>query len=125
MTALRESEWDILIPSTQDDDHRITVARYVERPGGSVGGLALVEPRGLARGHKKARLRIAADEVLRRGDWPEFVNAAMTEAEAESIRLSIRRDRPYGTESWTRATAAHLGLESSLRSRGAQRRGNP
>jgi len=39
----------------------------------------------------------------------------MTEAESEVIRISIRQDRPYGTESWTRSTTAQLGLQSSLR----------
>jgi len=49
-----------------------------------------------------------------RGNWPEFVNASMHEAESEAIRLSMPRDRPYGTESWTRSTAAQLGLQSSF-----------
>jgi putative transposase len=64
-------------------------------------------------------------EGLGRADWPEFVNAPMTEAESEAIRLSLRRDGPYGTESWARSTAAQLGLQSSLRSREAQRRSDP
>ena len=37
----------------------------------------------------------------------------MIEADSEAIRLSIRRNRPYGTESWTRSTAAQLGLQST------------
>jgi len=64
-------------------------------------------------------------ESLGRGVWPEFVNAPMTEAESEATRLPIRRNRPYGTESWTRSTIAQLDLQSSLRSRGAQRRSDP
>jgi hypothetical protein len=42
----------------------------------------------------------------------------MTEAESESIRTSIRRNRPLGTEAWVRRTAEKLGLESSLRAPG-------
>ena len=34
-----------------------------------------------------------------------------TEAEVAAIRLSLRRDRPYGTDSWTTETAGCLGLE--------------
>jgi putative transposase len=45
----------------------------------------------------------------------EAVNTAMTEAERESIRTSIRRNRPLGTAVWVRRTAEKLGLESSLR----------
>jgi hypothetical protein len=43
----------------------------------------------------------------------EFGNVPMTEAECQAIRRSIRRNRPYGSEPWTRSTAARLGLLSS------------
>ena len=46
----------------------------------------------------------------------------MTEAEAAAVEQSIRRDRPFGSDTWTRTTAERLGLESSLRSRGGQPR---
>jgi hypothetical protein len=46
----------------------------------------------------------------------------MTEAEVVAIRLSLCRDRPYGTDSWTSETAGLLGLEYSLRPRGRQPR---
>ena len=58
----------------------------------------------------------------RGADWLGFVNAPMTEAEVAAIRLSLRRDRPYGTDSWTDETAGCLGLEYSLRPRGRQPR---
>jgi hypothetical protein len=64
--------------------------------------------------------RITDEEILRRGDWPEFMNGPMTEAECEAIRPSIRRNRPCDNESRTRSTAARAGLLSSLRSRGDQ-----
>ncbi len=66
--------------------------------------------------------KLTTDEYLRRGDWTEFVNAPMTDAEVAAIELSIRRDRPFGLEAWTRATAERLGLQSSLKSPGGQRR---
>ena len=80
---------------------------------------------GASRVRLESSPTIANAEILRRSDWPEFVNAPMTEADAEAIRLSIRRDRPYGSENWTRTTAARLGLESSLRSPGNQRLSDP
>ena len=64
--------------------------------------------------------------VPRGADWLGFVNAPMTEAEVAAIRLSLRRDRPLGTDAWTGETAQHLGLEYSLRPRGRQpRRAGP
>ena len=109
----------------QDDDLLIRVVRYVERNPLRAGLAAWAEDwpwssLGASRAALENAPQIAAEEILRRGDWAEFVNAPMTEAEASAIQLSIRRDRPYGSESWTQSTAAHLGLESSLRSRGAQ-----
>jgi putative transposase len=111
----------------QDDDHLITVVRYVERNPLRAALVARAEDwRWSSLGASGATApRIAPEELLRRGDWAGFVNAPQTEAEALAIQLSIRRDRPYGSESWTRATAERLGLESSLRSRGAQPRSVP
>jgi putative transposase len=54
----------------------------------------------------------------RAAGWIEAVNAAMTEAECASIRTSIRRNRPLGSEAWVRRTAEKLGLEASLRAPG-------
>ena len=53
--------------------------------------------------------------AARRGDRPEFVNAPMTKGECDAIRLSIRRNRPYGDESPRQPAAARLGFRSSLR----------
>jgi hypothetical protein len=36
----------------------------------------------------------------------------MSEAEVNRLRECVRRDRPFGADAWTRATAARLGLES-------------
>ncbi len=60
--------------------------------------------------------------VLRGPDSLEFVRTPMTEAEVAAVRLSLRRDRPYGTDSWITETAGYLGLEYSLRPRGRQPR---
>ncbi|WP_165225768.1 hypothetical protein [Aquisphaera insulae] len=46
----------------------------------------------------------------------------MTGAELATIRLSLKRDRPYGADAWTRDTARLLGLEYSLRDRGRPRK---
>jgi putative transposase len=54
----------------------------------------------------------------RKEDWPELVNAPISEADEEVIRLSITRDRPYGPKTWVEATATRLGLEYSIRPRG-------
>ena len=111
----------------EDDDHLVTVVRYVERnplraglveqtqdwPWSSLGA----NPLGM-----ESTPTVTSDDLLRRGDWTQFVNEPMTEAEQRAIQLSIRRDRPFGSDEWTRSTAQKLGLESSLKSRGGQKR---
>jgi putative transposase len=51
-------------------------------------------------------------------DWRADVNRATPKAQAQAIGQSIRRGRPFGSETWVRRTAARLGLGSSLRPRG-------
>jgi putative transposase len=115
--------------ATQDDEHLIMVVHYVERNPLRAGLVrraedwpwsSLASPEAQAGARIESGPRITDEEILHSGNWPEFVNAPMTEAECEAIRQSIRRDRPYGSEFWTRSTAARLGLLSSLRSRGDQ-----
>ena len=43
-----------------------------------------------------------------------WVNAAQTEAETETLRNCVNRGTPYGTETWKIQIAATLGLKSTL-----------
>jgi len=107
----------------QQDEHLLTVVRYVERNPLRAG---LVER---AQDWRWSSLRadtqgpsLDPGPVPRGAAWLEFVNTPMTEAEVAAIRLSLRRDRPYGTDAWTTETAGCLGLEYSIRARGRQPR---
>ena len=50
--------------------------------------------------------------------WKDLVNQPQTEAELEAIRRSVARGQPFGDDAWRKRTAADLGLESTMRSRG-------
>ncbi len=111
----------------EDDDHLVTVVRYVERNPLRAGLVVQAEDwpwSSLASWGDRAAIspRLSPNDRLRRGDWCEFVNRPMTQSETDAIELSIRRDRPFGSDNWTRNTADRLGLQSSLRPRGAQKR---
>jgi putative transposase len=56
-------------------------------------------------------------------DWLRWVNRAETATEAEAVRQSIRRGRPFGTPAWQKRTARRLGLESAFRPRGRPPKG--
>lgn len=106
----------------QEDDHFLTVCRYVER---NPLRAHLVEA---AENWRWSSLwhRQHATQVPWLCDWPipipinwsKHVNAARTERELPALRGSVSRGVPYGDERWQEVTAAALGLQSSMRPRG-------
>jgi putative transposase len=107
----------------QEDEHLLTVLRYVERnplranqcdraenwPWSSLYGIARSQPEPW----------LCLKGPTRRGrNWVSGVNRPMTEAEVTAMRNSIARGTPYGSETWAAETASQLGLEASLRPRG-------
>ena len=111
---------------TEEDEHLLTVLRYIERNPLRAGLVDRAEAwpwsnlRWLAF-PDQGPVRLESGTVLRGREWVEGVNVAMTEAEVERVRECVRRDRPFGSATWTMATARSLGLESSLRPRGRPR----
>jgi len=55
-------------------------------------------------------------------DWVRRVNQAQTAAELDALRRSVMRDRPFGSEAWTKRLAKRLGLEHTLHPRGRPKR---
>jgi putative transposase len=102
----------------EQDEHLLTVLRYVERNALRAGLVGRAEdwpwsslyprPAGTA-------IELHAGPVLRPADWTASVNAAVTAAEEEAVRQCIRRGRPFGGPEWAARTAARLGLNASLR----------
>jgi putative transposase len=109
----------------QEDDHLLTVLRYVERNPLRAGLVARAED--WAWSSLPALAEIGVPDWLdpgpapRGAGWVEGVNRPMTEGEVASIRLSVSRGTPFGSEPWARLTADALGLEASLRPRGRPR----
>jgi putative transposase len=109
----------------EQDDHLLTVLRYVERNALRAN---LVEragdwpwsslPEWVA---QPALPWLDPGPVARGPDWLQHVNEARTEAELARVRRSVRRGAPYGSEPWVKQTAAALGLEFTMRSRGRPR----
>ncbi len=113
----------------QQDEHLLTVCRYVERNTVRAGLLERAEhwewcsPARRRRGAEPApwllELKQWPVDVPR--DWRAWVNRAETAAELEALRKSVKRSSPYGAVTWQRRTAGRLGLESTLRPRGRPR----
>jgi putative transposase len=114
----------------QEDEHFLTVARYVERNPLRANLVERAEDwrfGGLARRAKGGipRKLLAAWPVPSPRLWTDHVNQAQTDAEESAIRLSIRRGTPFGSAEWRDAKVAELGLESTLRSPGQPRKAIP
>lgn len=109
----------------EQDEHFLSVCRYVER---NPLRASLVERAELWRWsslwHRQQQstlVDLAPWPVPAGTNWLAAINRPQNEAELQALRTSIKRSSPFGEESWQKATASRLGLESSLRSRGRPR----
>ena len=74
------------------------------------------------RQHRAAQPKLTEWPVNRPADWTEIVNEAMEEKDVKMVQASMQRDRPLGSEKWTRRMAGKLGLEQTLRPVGRPRK---
>src|SRR5205823_7689305 len=86
-----------------EDDHLLTLVRYVERNALRAGLVARAEDWRWSslwdRVHGLGTSGLLSEWPLPcPDDWIERVNAAETEAELEAIRRSVKRGRPFGQE---------------------------
>jgi putative transposase len=112
----------------QDDDHLLTVLRYVERNPARAG---LVD-RAEAWRWSSVKWRLAADPLAGSwlcpwptaapSNWLDWINQPLTAAEEQAIKRSARRGSPLGEAAWVRETAAALGLQSTLHPLGRPRK---
>jgi putative transposase len=111
----------------QDDDHFLSVCRYVERNAYTAqlckspdtwkyGSLYRWQ-----HGSSKEKSLLDAWPIPRRSNWLRWVIEPLSAKEQEQLRWSIRRGAPFGTETWVESTARMMDLESTLRPRGRPR----
>ncbi len=110
----------------QDDEHFLTVCRYVEAnplrakkvdraedwPWSSLGRDPAAE----------TVLPLAKWPVDRPRNWVSLVNRDLAKSAIESLRVSVNRGRPFGEETWVAKTAKRLKLGNTLRERGRPRK---
>jgi putative transposase len=113
----------------QDDEHFLTVCRYVEQNPLRARLVQRAESWRWSSLHSGSTGKVKeGDPVLsdwpvpKPTDWVSFVNQALTIKELAELRLSAQRGRPFGNENWQTRMAKQLGLESTLRSRGRPRK---
>jgi putative transposase len=109
----------------QEDEHLLTVLRYIERNPVRAGLVARAQDWSWSSAAcaGDGTPRLDTGPVPRPQDWLDHVNQPQTEAEVERLQESLRRGRPFGDTAWMAQAACRLGLEASLRACGRPRRG--
>ena len=114
----------------EEDEHLLTVLRYVERNPLRAGLCNKAEnwPFGSAWirtfGDADARSLLAPWPVARPRMWRSYVNKPLTETELVAIRRSLQRGTPFGNSPWVTQAAVRLQLNHTLRSRGRPKKSN-
>jgi putative transposase len=108
----------------QEDDHLLTVLRYIERNPVRAGLVERAQDWPWSSATAMTTFQPDRDPgpVERPDSWLNHVNEPQTEAEVEGLREHLRRGRPFGDLNWMMQTAQSLGLEASLRPRGRPRK---
>ena len=112
----------------QQDDHLLTVLRYVERNPVRAKSLPVRKAErwpwsSLGTPPKNVDKPLLDSGPVRRPDnWLDWVNEPQTEAELKAMRDCVARGAPYGSKRWQQQAARRLGLESTLRPRGRPRK---
>ncbi len=105
----------------QDDEHLLTVMRYVERNPVRAGLIEQAESwrwsSAWSRRQRRERpLWLATPESRRLPrQWRAHVNKPQTEAELAAIRQCIVRGGPFGDDTWIKSSVARLGLQRTQR----------
>jgi putative transposase len=113
----------------EQDDHLLTVLRYVERNSLRAGLVDRAEHWlwGSLRWRDlpSAPIQLQTPPVVLPEKWIDYVNEPQTNTELEAIRTSVNRQRPFGTPAWVERKVLELGLVQSVRSVGRPARMQP
>ena len=106
----------------QDDNHLISVIRYVERNPLRAKLVKKAEnwgfsslARRLSRDTRKKNL-LSAWPISEPKDYLSFVNTPQSKEEEENIRASVIRGKPFGTDVWAVKMIKKFKLEATVRS---------
>jgi len=108
----------------QDDDHLLTLCRYVERNALRANLVRRAELWRYSSLWRRCN-PLALDgpalcdwPIPRPRNWVAHVNRAETPAELEALRRCVRKGRPFGSDAWVGRIVRRMRLEHTLRDPG-------
>ncbi|MBT8098560.1 MAG: transposase [Gammaproteobacteria bacterium] len=106
----------------EQDEHLLTVLRYVERNpvrANLVSRAADWKWSSANQYHRELQQSLLTEPPTPRpDDWIDFVDQPQSSAELDALRRCSFKCSPYGTAAWVRYAADRLCLQSSLRGPG-------
>ena len=112
----------------EEDDHLLTVLRYVERNPLRANLCDRAEDWKWGSIWRRDHASETESEFLapwpinRPRMWRAHVNKPQSESELKAIRHSVKQGTPFGTKEWISQSAARLQLKHTLRPRGRPRK---
>lgn len=113
----------------QGDNHLLSVIRYVERNPLRAKLVKKAEnwgfsslARRLSNNPEKQKL-LASWPIEIPNDYLAFVNIPMNKEEEDTIRYSVNRGKPFGSDRWTDKMIEKFQLKATVRKRGRQIKG--
>jgi len=112
----------------EEDEHFLTVCRYVERNALRAGLVRRAEDWRWGSLWRRAHPEVEPLVVL--GDWPvrppsnwvEWVNAPQSPGEEEGMRRCTRRGQPFGSDQWVQETVERFALASTMHEPGRSKK---
>jgi len=110
----------------EQDDHLLTVMRYVERNALRAGLVHRAEDwawGSLAWRHLGTQPELlSAPPLALPANWLTWVNSPQTSDELAALRACVKHQRPYGSESWTTGERERWNPQPPARPRGRPRK---
>ena len=108
----------------QEDNHFLTLARYVERNAKKANLVKRAEKWRWSsvwrreKGSAKQKKLLSTWPVSKPGDYLTWLNKPQTEEEEEVLERATAKGTPYGSESWVKKIVKKFSLEQTLRNAG-------
>lgn len=106
----------------QNDEHLLTVLRYVEGNPVRSGLVTSAKDWPWSSHHK--RIYKELDKIVDKPpvelplDWGVYVDQPLSDKELEKINHSVNRQSPFGNDEWQKKISNQFGLEHTLRPQG-------